>query len=814
MNQSKYQALLLGTDAKLAEAVALVLRLDGASIGFAGSFQEALKVIQSHPPDLVFMDLKTSENEALNLLRQLRHHPPATPIFTIALAPAGESMPVIRAYDLGLNESIPVPFESSLLRARLRSLMQVRQRITDLLDRQRELADAVRGAEANSRTKSEFLAAMSHEIRTPMNGVIAMSSLLMETQLTVDQRGYLETIHSSSESLLTIINDILDFSKIEAGKMELEHRSFDLRACIEESLDLLAPRTLEKSLDLVYEADDTIPATVEGDCQRLRQVLVNLLGNAVKFTERGDILVKLEMIASPATEIDQRPPLRLHFQVRDTGIGIQPDRLARLFRAFTQADVSTARKYGGTGLGLAISRRLVELMGGRMWAESVPGEGSTFHFTINVASVADASPPAHTGRLPRLADLKILILDDNAASRNALFEQCRRWGMQPKAVETAAQALELLRGKAEFDLALIDLHLPGHDGLAVAAEIQKLPSAAMLPMVLLTPLGKKKRGTEEVRLVFAHAVHKPVKPAQLSAALERALLSPRIPVRPPEPVRTESSLAQQLPLRILLVDDNAINQKVAIRILQQFGYQPEVAGNGREALDKLDQQPFDFIFMDVMMPEMDGLETTRLLRKRQMIGGYANYQSRIIIVAMTAHAMQGDREKCIAAGMDDYLAKPVRPKDVREMIERWGGKIMPEAKAQAAPPAVNPGTEPPVDLDRMKDLTDGNTDSLCELVDMFLKQTHRQFEQMSAAIRDGKADDVRRVAHSCAGASATLGMTHLVPKLRELEKLGATGSLPNADKLCEAALQEYNRVQEYLKTQPDLAPVINNFKPS
>jgi CheY-like chemotaxis protein/HPt (histidine-containing phosphotransfer) domain-containing protein len=335
----------------------------------------------------------------------------------------------------------------------------------------------------------------------------------------------------------------------------------------------------------------------------------------------------------------------------------------------------------------------------------------------------------------------------------------------------------------------------------------------MLPMVLLTPLGKKKRGSEEVRLVFAHAVHKPVKPAALSSALERALLSPRSPARPPEPTKMEKSLAEQVPLRILIVDDNAINQKVAMRILQQFGYQPELAGNGREALDKLDRQPFDLIFMDVMMPEMDGLEATKLLRKRQMIGGYVNYQSRIIIVAMTAHAMQGDREKCIAAGMDDYLAKPVRPKDVREMIERWGGKIVLEARQPAAT-TNGAGTEPPVDMDRMKDLTDGNADGLRELVEMFLKQTHKQFGQMEAAIREGNADGVRRVAHSCAGASATLGMTHLVPKLRDLEKLGATGSLPDADKLCQAAMQEYVRVQEFLKSQPDLAPVVNNFKPA
>jgi CheY-like chemotaxis protein/HPt (histidine-containing phosphotransfer) domain-containing protein len=333
----------------------------------------------------------------------------------------------------------------------------------------------------------------------------------------------------------------------------------------------------------------------------------------------------------------------------------------------------------------------------------------------------------------------------------------------------------------------------------------------MLPMVLLTPLGKKMKGSEEVRLVFAHAVHKPVKPAQLSSALERALLSPRSSAQAPEPAKSDKTLSEQLPLRILLVDDNLINQKVAQRILQQMGYQPEVAGNGREALDRLDRQPFDFIFMDVMMPEMDGLEATRLLRKRQMIGGYKNYQARIIIVAMTAHAMQGDREKCIAAGMDDYLAKPVRPKDVRDMVERWGGKIMHEAKAFSAAPAAGASADPPVDMDRMTDLTDGNADSLRELVEMFLKQTHKQFAQIETAIHEGKADDVRRVAHSCAGASATLGMTHLVPKLRELEKLGASGALTGAQEICEDAVREYGRVQEFLKTQPDLAAVVNNI---
>ncbi len=350
--------------------------------------------------------------------------------------------------------------------------------------------------------------------------------------------------------------------------------------------------------------------------------------------------------------------------------------------------------------------------------------------------------------------------------------------------------MELLRDKMEFDLALIDLHLPGMDGQAVAAEIQKLPSAAMLPMVLLTPLGKKKRGAEDVRVVFAHAVHKPVKPSQLCAALERALLSPRTPPGP-EPPKAENRWRNSCPCACCWWMTTPSTKRSPCAFCSSSAISPKWPATAARRWILLDRQPFDFIFMDVMMPEMDGLEATRLLRKRQMIGGYKNYQTRIIIVAMTAHAMQGDREKCIAAGMDDYLAKPVRPKDIRDMIERWGGKIMPEPKAAPPAPAVNASDEPPVDMDRMKDLTDGNTDSLCELVDMFLKQTNKQFAQMEAAIREGKADDVRRVAHSCAGASATLGMTHLVPKLRELEKLGASGALPGADKICEEAAREY-----------------------
>ena len=524
--------------------------------------------------------------------------------------------------------------------------------------------------------------------------------------------------------------------------MELERRAFDLRGCLEESLDLLAPRANEKKLDLAYVAADVIPAQVEGDAQRLRQVLVNVVGNALKFTEKGSVVVSVEKLA-PATDAENPAALRLHFAVRDTGIGVPPDRLARLFRPFSQADVSTARKYGGTGLGLVISRRLVELMGGRMWAESVPGEGSTFHFTVNLALVEGSAPPAFAKRQLQLAELKILILEDNATVRNLLFEQCRRWGMQPQAVENSAQALELFRRGMMFDLAVVDDALPGLDGATVAVEMQKFPAATMMPVVLLTAVGKKNGDAGESRVMFAHTVNKPVKPAQLCAILERALLSPRIPSGQAQPLKPEVSLAVRLPLRVLLVDDNVINQKVAVRILQQFGYQPEVAAHGREALEAIGHEPFDLVFMDVMMPEMDGLEATRQIRRRQMSGEQKNFQSRIIICAMTAHAMAGDREKCLAAGMDDYLAKPVRPKDVRDIIEKWGGKIALDSSAPREAARPEEAADAPVDLARMNDLTDGNLDNLRELVEMYFVQTQKQFVQLREAIRDGKADQVR-----------------------------------------------------------------------
>jgi len=684
--------------------------------------------------------------------------------------------------------------------------------IEDITERKRleeSLAHARDQALEASRLKSEFLATMSHEIRTPLNGILGMAEVLRETTLTGEQREMADVLTGSAETLVGIVNDILDFSKIEAGKFRLERSDFELRSVVEETLALLASRAHAKRLELACDFDPALDGRRRGDPGRIRQVLTNLVGNAIKFTEQGEVVTTIGR--GPAG-----PPgsASVRITIRDTGIGIPPEAQSRLFQPFTQVDGTSTRRFGGTGLGLAISRQLVELMGGRMWAESVTGEGSTFHFTINLSVPDGAAPPKHAKRQLQLAGLKILILEDNATTRNLLFEQCRRWGMQPQAVENSAQAMDLFRKGMTFDLALVDAALPGIDGATVATEMQKFPAATLMPVILLTSVGKKSDEENGARVMFAHTVNKPVKPAQLCTVLERALLSPRIPSGATEPAKAEVALATRLPLRVLIVDDNAINQKVAVRILQQFGYEPAIAANGREALEAIEHEPFDLIFMDVMMPEMDGLEATRQIRKRQMNGEQQHFQSRIIICAMTAHAMAGDREKCMGAGMDDYLAKPVRPKDVRDMIEKWGGKIALDSGAPREAAKAEAAADAPVDLARMNDLTDGNLDNLRELVEMYFTQTQKQFVEMREAIRDGKADAVRRVAHSCAGASATMGMTHLVPCLRELEKLGASGTLTGAEPICETAATEFERIREFLKAQPELTRVITNLNPA
>jgi CheY-like chemotaxis protein len=825
MNLRPSQVLLVEDDPQMPEVLAGLLQEANIALTHAGTGADALRLVRDTHVDLVLLDLGLPDMEGFDLLRALKQSPETQSIPVIVLTAWNGTKDKLCGFDLGAVDYLTKPFEAAELRARVCAVLRGKSLQDDLTQANRDLTAAHLAAETAVRAKAEFLANMSHEIRTPMNGVIAMAGLLLETQLTPEQRGYVETIYNSGESLLTIINDILDFSKIESGKLELERQPLDLRVCVEEALDLLAPKAGEKKLDLAYQMDDGIPLQVLGDVTRVRQVLVNLLGNAIKFTEQGEVVIQVKVISAPSTNGDHSHAWQLHFAVRDTGIGIPVERLARLFKAFTQADASTARRFGGTGLGLAISRKLVELMGGKMWAESVPGKGSTFHFTLRFQAAVDTTRSPLEGAQPQLANLRLLIVDDNPTNCRILSLQTGKWGMCPREAQSAQQALGWLRTGEQFDLAILDMQMPGMDGLMLAAEIRKLPNATRMPLVLLTSMGVRpalasnsSEATETLiaRAGFSSCLTKPIKPTQLHETLVRVLFGNRPAARQSTgPARLDPTLANRLPLRVLLCDDNIINQKVALRLLQQMGYRAQLAANGVEALAALDRQSFDLIFMDVMMPEMDGLEATRAIRERQRDPAKAqNYGSRIIIVAMTASAMPGDREKCLAAGMDDYIAKPVRPDDVRAIVERWGALGAPNQPGNSAPAPSAPTTpephmeEPPVNFDRLMDFTEGNPDNLRELVTLYLNQTVSQLEQLAAAVHANQAQEARRIAHSCAGSSATCGVVKLVPLLRELERQGQQGELTSGAALMEQIVKEFARVRvvlaPYLENGADL----------